>query len=67
MDRDIKPDCNVQILYEDNHLIVAVKTRRVCCRRATEAMLLICSVYSKDYVRIKYNKPGGIYRACSPS
>ena len=60
MDRDIKPDCNVQILYEDNHLIVAVKPAGVLSQSDGSDAPDMLGIL-KDYVRIKYNKPGEVF------
>lgn len=50
----------VKILYEDNHILVVVKPANmpVCSDDSGDLDLLS---YLKDYIKIKYNKPGNVY------
>lgn len=50
----------VDILYEDNHIIVAYKPKGILSQSdgsLKEDMLTIL----KEYIKIKYNKPGNVY------
>ena len=50
----------VKILYEDNHLLVAVKEPYILSQSdgsKTPDMLTIL----KQYLKLKYNKPGNVY------
>ena len=51
---------NLNILYEDNHLIVVIKPKDILSQADItnqEDMLTIL----KDYIKNKYNKPGNVY------
>ena len=49
-----------EILYEDNHIIVAVKPHNVPSQEDitgdTDMLTLL-----KEYIKVKYNKPGNVY------
>lgn len=48
------------ILYEDNHIIVVLKPQMVaCCPDESRDNNLLDMV--KEYIKIKYNKPGNVY------
>lgn len=50
----------LDILYEDNHIIVAYKPYNVLSQADntnTDDMLTLL----KDYIKVKYNKPGNVY------
>lgn len=51
---------DLSILYEDNHLIVCLKTRGVLSQAGDMAMPDMVNIL-KDYIREKYNKPGNVY------
>ncbi len=51
---------NLEILYEDNHIIVVVKPNNVLSQgdaTGDKDMLTIV----KEYIKVKYNKPGNVY------
>ena len=50
----------VDILYEDNHIIVAVKTRGILSQSDGSNKLDMLTIV-KDYIKEKYNKPGNVY------
>ena len=50
----------VKILYEDNHLLVVVKPKNMPVCEDSSGDLDLLS-YLKDYLKIKYNKPGNVY------
>ncbi len=51
---------NLNILYEDNHVIVVVKPNNLLSQGdATGDPNLLDMV--KDYIKVKYNKPGNVY------
>ena len=51
---------NLEILYEDNHVIVVVKKPNVLSQGdATGDVDLLSMV--KEYIKVKYNKPGNVY------
>ena len=51
---------NLNILYEDNHIIVVVKPVNILVQRDdTNDNDLITII--KDYLKVKYNKPGNVY------
>lgn len=51
---------NLNILYEDNHVIVVVKPNNLLSQGdATGDSNLLDMV--KDYIKVKYNKPGNVY------
>ena len=51
---------NLEILYEDNHIIVVVKPNNVLSQedytKDTDMLTII-----KNYIKEKYNKPGNVY------
>ena len=48
------------ILYEDNHIIVVLKPQMTaCCPDESRDKNLLDMV--KEYIKIKYNKPGNVY------
>ena len=48
------------ILYEDNHIIVVLKTQMVaCCGDESKDDNLLDMI--KRYIKVKYNKPGNVY------
>lgn len=51
---------NINILYEDNHLLVVVKPANipVCADSSNDEDLLS---KLKEYIKTKYNKPGNVY------
>ena len=51
---------NLEILYEDNHIIVVVKPENILSQgdsSGDDSMLDIV----KEYIKVKYNKPGNVY------
>ena len=50
----------IKVLYEDNHLLVVNKPAGVVTQGAAEGQLSLID-QAKDYLRIKYNKPGNVY------
>jgi 23S rRNA pseudouridine1911/1915/1917 synthase len=54
------PDVNLKILYEDNHLLVIDKPAPLATMGAEEGQPSLVSI-AKDYLRVKYNKPGNVY------
>ncbi len=51
---------NLNVLYEDNHVIVVVKENNILSQSdATGDIDLLTMV--KEYVKVKYNKPGNVY------
>jgi len=50
----------VKIVYEDNHIIVAVKPPNMPSQ-ADESGDMDILTHLKEYIRIKYNKPGNVY------
>ena len=51
---------NIKILYEDNHIIVAIKPKGVLSQKDNTDSLDMLT-YLKDYIKEKYNKPGNVY------
>ena len=51
---------NLNILYEDNHLIVVVKPINILSQSDITGNLDMLSLL-KDYIKRKYNKPGNVY------
>ena len=51
---------NLEILYEDNHIIVVVKPNNILSQsdntKDVDMLTLI-----KNYIKEKYNKPGNVY------
>lgn len=51
---------NINIIYEDNHLIVVHKTPNMpVCADSSQDEDLLSKL--KEYIKIKYNKPGNVY------
>ena len=51
---------NLEILYEDNHLLVVLKPQMIaCCPDESKDDNLFDQV--KQYIKIAYNKPGNVY------
>ncbi len=51
---------NIEIVYEDNHIIVVSKPQNIpCCPDSTGDMDMLTLV--KTYIKTKYNKPGDAY------
>ena len=50
----------INILYEDNHIIVCVKPENVPSQKDSSNDLDMVSML-KDYLKVKYNKPGDAY------
>ncbi len=51
---------DIKILYEDNHIIVAVKPFNVLSQGDSTKDKDMLSML-KDYIKVKYNKPGNVY------
>lgn len=51
---------NLNILYEDNHIIVVEKKPNVLCQSDNTKDLDLLTML-KDYIKEKYNKPGNVY------
>lgn len=51
---------NLEILYEDNHLIVVVKKPNILSQKDNTNDPDMLSII-KDYLKNKYNKPGNVY------
>ena len=51
---------NINILYEDNHIIVVVKPYNVLSQGDSTGDVSIMDMI-KDYIKVKYNKPGNVY------
>lgn len=51
---------DLNILYEDNHLIVVEKLPGVLSQPATLNLPDLLTI-TKDYIKIKYNKPGNVF------
>lgn len=51
---------NINILYEDNHLLVVIKPANMpTCEDASKDQNLLTTL--KEYIKVKYNKPGNVY------
>ena len=50
----------VDILYEDNHIIVCIKERGILSQADGSNKLDMLTIL-KDYIKVKYNKPGNVY------
>ena len=51
---------NINIIYEDNHLIVVTKPANMpVCEDSSKDIDLLSKL--KEYIKIKYNKPGNVY------
>ena len=51
---------NLNILYEDNHLIVVIKPVNILSQADSTNDLDMLTIL-KDYIKKKYNKPGQVY------
>ena len=51
---------NIEVLYEDNHIIVVVKPFNVPVQEDSSKDKDMLSII-KDYIKEKYNKPGNVY------
>ena len=51
---------NLEVLYEDNHIIVVVKPYNVLSQGDSTGDTSIMDMV-KDYIKIKYHKPGNVY------
>jgi len=51
---------NLEVLYEDNHIIVVVKPNNVLSQADNTGDVDMLSII-KDYLKKKYNKPGNVY------
>lgn len=51
---------NLNILYEDNHIIVVVKEPNMLVQKDSTEDLDLSSII-KQYIKKKYNKPGNVY------
>ena len=51
---------NLEVIYEDNHIIVVVKPHNVLSQKdSTNDIDMLTLV--KNYIKVKYNKPGNVY------
>ena len=57
---DGKVMSNLNVLYEDNHIIVVEKPVNVLSQGDITNDLSLCDMV-KDYIKEKYNKPGNVY------
>ncbi len=56
----VEKETDLQILYEDNHIIVVLKPQMVaCCPDESKDDNLFDQV--KNYIKVTYNKPGNVY------
>lgn len=51
---------NINILYEDNHILVAVKPCNVLSQADATGDKDFLTIL-KEYIKVKYNKPGNVY------
>lgn len=51
---------NLEILYEDNHIIVVVKPNNVLSQSDNTKDIDMLTII-KEYIKEKYNKPGNVY------
>lgn len=51
---------NLEILYEDNHIIVVVKPNNILSQSDNTNDIDMLTII-KDYIKEKYNKPGNVY------
>lgn len=51
---------NLNILYEDNHVIVVEKKSNILSQSDITGDVDLLSIV-KDYIKLKYNKPGNVY------
>ena len=50
----------LNVLYEDNHIIVVEKEANVLSQGDDSGDISLLDMV-KDYVKVKYNKPGNVY------
>ena len=53
---------NLNVLYEDNHIIVVEKKPNILCQGDNTKDLDLLTII-KQYIKEKYNKPGNVYLA----
>ena len=51
---------NLNVLYEDNHIIVVEKKPNVLCQSDNTKDIDLLTII-KNYLKIKYNKPGNVF------
>lgn len=51
---------NIEILYEDNHILVVVKPNNILSQADSTKDLDLLTIL-KQYIKEKYNKPGNVY------
>ena len=51
---------DLKILYEDNHIIVVVKPAGIPVQADKSGDMDMLTII-KDYIKVKYNKPGNVY------
>lgn len=51
---------NINIIYEDNHIIVVEKKPNILVQKDNTNDICLTDII-KDYIKIKYNKPGNVY------
>jgi len=51
---------NLEVLYEDNHVIVVLKPANVLSQADDTGDIDMLNIV-KEYVKVKYNKPGNVY------
>ena len=51
---------NLNVIYEDNHIIVVEKIVRVPMQKDESEDISMIDIV-KEYIRVKYNKPGNVY------
>lgn len=51
---------NLEVLYEDNHIIVVVKPYNVLSQGDSTGDISIIDMV-KEYIKVKYHKPGNVY------
>ena len=51
---------NLEILYEDNHIIVVIKPVNILSQADNTGDIDMLTMV-KDYIKVKYNKPGNVY------
>ncbi len=51
---------NLEVLYEDNHIIVVVKPFNIPTQEDSSRDIDMLTII-KDYIKEKYNKPGNVY------
>ena len=50
----------INVLYEDNHIIVVEKPFNILSQGDSTGDIDLLNMV-KDYVKVKYNKPGNVY------